>query len=110
MTDYEKKRVATRHRLRVNIEITDLGSGLTLTGITSVLSVRGCGVEMPRSLSRGLRVSIKLTHNQSELVVIGRIAYCRPNVGMGIEFIAVEPKVEAVLREWVGETSPALQP
>jgi len=44
-----------------------------------------------------------LVHEEAEMVALGRVAYARPDLGMGIAFTNIETDGERVLTAWINE-------
>jgi hypothetical protein len=50
---------------------------------------------------KGTKVKMQISHAGSNFIAIGKVAYSRPNSGMGIAFITIEPKSQDVLDLWL---------
>ena len=96
-------RAAPRYLLTVDIELTDLQSGIKIRAKTKNLSKFGCGIDTLKPLSKGAKLRIELFHRDDYLVANARVAYSNANSGMGVVFIGVEPDDERVLDEWLVE-------
>jgi len=72
-----------------------------LSAHTKNLNLLGCFVETPTPLVEGTKVRLRISHRGTNFVAIGKVAYSRPNSGMGVAFITVDPKSQAVLDVWL---------
>jgi hypothetical protein len=92
---------ATRHQFVARIELTDLQSEKHVSGHTKDLSLFGCFVETVTPFPEGTKVRLKMSRGETQLVAQGRVAYSRPNSGMGIAFVTIEPSSRSVLDAWL---------
>jgi hypothetical protein len=83
------------------IELTDMQSEELISGHTKDLSLFGCFVETATPFTEGAKVRLKLSRGETHLVAQGKVTYSRPNSGMGIAFIAIEPSSLPVLDVWL---------
>jgi PilZ domain len=65
--------------------------------LTKDLSLFGCFVKTVTPFPEGTKVSLKMSRGEMHLVAQGRVAYSRPNSGMGIAFVTIEPSSLPVL-------------
>lgn len=84
-----------------SIELTDLQSEKQLVAHTKDLTLFGCFVETLTPFEEGIKVRLKVSHAGVNFIATGKVAYSRPNSGMGISFITVEPKSQEVLDLWL---------
>lgn len=49
----------------------------------------------------GTKVRLRISHGGATFVASGRVAYARPNAGMGIAFMTIDPKSQEVLDLWL---------
>jgi hypothetical protein len=49
----------------------------------------------------GTKVRLKISHAGVNFIAIGKVAYSRPNSGMGIAFVTIEPSSLPVLDGWL---------
>jgi hypothetical protein len=82
-------------------EICPLHSHEYIIAPTTELSSLGCFIRTSASLPPGTQVTLKITHDESEFTAHGKVAYTLPEIGVGIEFEAIEPKDEALLETWL---------
>jgi len=92
---------ARRLSFVASVEVTELDSEKPLSAHTKNLSLLGCFVETPTPLLEGTKVRLRISHRGANFVAIGRVAFSRPNSGMGIAFLTIEPKSQVVLDLWL---------
>jgi PilZ domain-containing protein len=83
-------------------------SGIQIRGQTKDLSLFGCSVDATNPFPQGTRVSIKISHGSLNFESFGRVAYARPDLGMGMVFISVEPESEQILEWWIADLARGL--
>jgi hypothetical protein len=83
------------------IHLTDLESEKHLAAHIKNLNLLGCFVETAAPFPKDAKVMVKIAHDGANFVAIGKVAYSRPNSGMGIAFITIEPKNQEVLDRWL---------
>lgn len=96
-------RYTPRYPFRAEAEIIDLESGLRLSALASDLSLFGCGLDACRGFRQGAGVRIQLRYDGMEIVVLGRVVYARPDLGMGVAFTTVEARAERILCGWIAK-------
>jgi hypothetical protein len=94
---------ARRYSFHASIELTDLQSETQVRDQTSDLSLFGCHVDTLKPWQPGTKVRIKISHRGENFTALGKVAYARQNVGMGIAFSKIEPNDQLVLDKWVAE-------
>ena len=72
---YSSVRRARRYRFAATTELTDLDSEVHLQGLTTDLSLFGCGVAARKPLSTRAKVRIRITHRGASFVALGRVIY-----------------------------------
>jgi len=103
LMEYEIARRTPRYSFVVDVEVADLQSEIQIRERTTTLSLFGCGINTSKPFPPGTRVRVKLSHRGAEMLALGRVAYARPGVGMGVVFTTVEPEEGRVLAEWIAE-------
>ena len=95
------RRYTIRYPFAADAELIDVDSGKQVTGVTSDISMGGCFICTSKPLPVNARARLRLTRKgrAMEAYVIVRIA--KPRVGLGIEFIDVEPPNQEVLAAWI---------
>jgi hypothetical protein len=84
-----------------SIEVTDVQTEKHFAAHTKDLSVFGCFVETATPFPENTKVRLRITRGGVNLVAQGKVAYSRPNSGMGIAFTSVEPGSVSVLDAWL---------
>ena len=99
MKDASTRR-AVRHALVVDVEVSDLQSGVQIKEQTKDLSRYGCGVSTSRPFRSGTKVMLKVIHAGKEMTAFGKVIYGRPDIGMGIVFTTIGPEDQELLDDW----------
>ncbi len=81
-------------------EVKDLGSRNEQVLITRDLSTGGCFVKTAAPLPKGTRIRVRIEHHGAEFTAVGRVTH-NVSEGMGIEFIEMNPKDRAILKNWL---------
>jgi len=79
----------------------ELESGSRLSGRTSDLSLGGCFVCLRRTLEIGARVRGTLKHEGQKLQMLAVVRVVKPQVGMGLEFLDIDPESNRTLLAWI---------
>ncbi|PYU60900.1 MAG: hypothetical protein DMG55_09450 [Acidobacteria bacterium] len=103
-TQVERRR-ATRHHFVSAVEVINVESRKQLISLTRDLSLCGCFVTVKAPSPKGTRVSLKISNSKANFSAVGNVTHNLPYEGMGIEFVQVEGKDQAVLEEWLAEAS-----
>ena len=101
--EYKSVRRTPRYSFVVDIELTDIQSGVQISGRTKQLSLLGCGLDALKLFPKGTNVKIKLSHQGAEAYVLARVVYSNSELGMGIAFTSVEKEDERILELWLEE-------
>jgi len=86
-----------------SIELTEVLSEKHIEAHTRNLNLIGCFVETMTPFLEGAKVRLRISHGGMNFVALGRVAYSRPNSGMGIAFTTIEPKSQGVLDIWLAD-------
>ena len=100
-----ERRRATRHLFGVAAEVIDVESRKQITSLARDLSLYGCFVTSKAPFPKGTGVRLKIRNSQGNFSAVGHVAFNLPDEGMGIAFVQVEPKNQAVLEEWLAPAS-----
>ena len=103
-TQIERRR-ATRHHFVSAVEVINVESRKQLISLTRNLSLCGCFVTVKAPSPKGTRVSLKISNSKANFSAVGDVTYNLSDEGMGIEFVQVEAKDQAVLEQWLAEAS-----
>ena len=95
------RRYAIRHPFAADAELLDLESGARSTGVTSDISMGGCFVCTSKPLPLKTRVRCIFHHKGQVVEALGVIRVVKPRIGMGVEFIDVEPPYDRTLVRWL---------
>lgn len=95
------RRYAIRYPFAADADLIDLESGTHSSGVTSDISLGGCFICTSKPLPIRTRARMTLSHKGkiAEGLVVVRIV--KPRIGMGIEFIDLDPADHAVLSRWI---------
>jgi hypothetical protein len=110
MADSENRRRVPRYGLAVDVELTDLVSGIQLKGQTTDVSLFGFGVVATSNLPQGAKIKVVLIRKDDEIVAFGRVVYAQEDLGMGIAYTHLEPKDQHTLTEWIEEIATLTMP
>lgn len=83
------------------IDLTDLESEKHLAAHIKDLNLLGCYVETVIPFPEGTKLRLNISHAGMNFIAVGKVAYSRPDSGMGIVFITIEPKSQEVLDLWL---------
>jgi len=103
-TQIEQRR-ATRHHFVSAVEVINVESRKQLISLTRNLSLCGCFVTVKAPSPKGTRVSLKISNSKANFSAVGNVSHNLSDEGMGIEFVQVEAKDQAVLKEWLAEAN-----
>ncbi len=92
---------ASRFPFAASIELADVRSERLVNARTTNLSLFGCYVCTAEPFPEGTKVSLRISHGGVSFAAFGRVAYSKPNSGMGIAFTEIEPPSQAILEKWL---------
>ena len=95
------RRYSIRHPFAAQADMLELKSGSRVSGVTSDLSLGGCFVCTRRTLDVGARVRGTLTHEGQQVKMFAVVRVVRLRVGMGLEFLDIDPGSNATLLTWI---------
>jgi len=95
------RRYSTRHPFAAEAEMLELESGSRVSGVTSDLSLGGCFVCARRTLEVGARVRGTLTHEGQKVKMLAVVRVVKPQVGMGLECLDIDPDSNTTLLNWI---------
>ena len=96
-------RRALRHSLIVDVEVTDLESGIQIRERTKDVNLYGCGVNTATTFPAGTKVVVKMICGLEKVTAFGKVIYGRQDIGMGIVFTTVEPEDLKLMGDWIAE-------
>lgn len=100
-TGVRDRRYAIRYPFAADVELIDLESGARVEGVTSDISMGGCFVCASKHLPLKARVRVTLTRKAQVVQALASVRIVKPRVGMGLEFLDVEPSYHKVLTRWL---------
>ena len=80
---------ARRYSFVTKIELTDVRLETHTEDRTSDLSLFGCYVETQRPFAEGTKLKVRIAHRGASFEALGKVAYVRPNEGIGIVFTRI---------------------
>ena len=95
------RRYSNRYPFAADAEMLELQSGSRLSGVTSDLSLGGCFVCARRTLEVGARVRGTLMREGEKVRMLAVVRVVKPQVGMGLEFLDIDPDSSATLLTWI---------
>jgi c-di-GMP-binding flagellar brake protein YcgR len=95
------RRYAIRFPFAADAEVLDLESGVRSEGVTSDLSLGGCFVCTSKPLPVKSRTRVTLTRKSESVEALATVRIVKPKIGMGLEFIDVEPASVSTLTRWL---------
>ncbi|MGB7284034.1 MAG: PilZ domain-containing protein [Candidatus Acidiferrum sp.] len=95
------RRYAIRYPFAADAEVLDLESGARSEGVTSDLSLGGCFVCTSKPLAVKSRTRVTLTRKGESVEALATVRIVKPKIGMGLEFIDVEPASISILTRWL---------
>jgi hypothetical protein len=97
------RRYAIRYPFAADVELLDMESGSRVEGVTSDLSLGGCFVCTSRPLPVKTRVRVTLKKKDQIVEALSVVRIVKPRIGMGVEFIDIEPPYDGVISRWIEE-------
>jgi len=95
------RRYSIRNPFATGVEMLELQSGSRASGVTSDLSLGGCFLCARRTVEVGARVRGTLTHEGQQVKILAVVRVVKPQVGMGLEFLDIDPDSNATLLAWI---------
>ncbi|MGB2591522.1 MAG: PilZ domain-containing protein [Candidatus Acidiferrum sp.] len=95
------RRYAIRYPFAADAVVLDLESGSRSEGVTSDLSLGGCFVCTSKPLLVKSRARVTLTRKNESVEALAIVRIVKPRIGMGLEFIDLEPNFVTILRRWL---------
>jgi PilZ domain-containing protein len=94
---------ARRYTFITKIELTDVRSEIHVEDRTRDLSLFGCHVDTQKPFPQGTKLKVRIAHRSANFEALARVAYVRPNAGMGIVFTSIDPNDQLILEKWIAE-------
>jgi hypothetical protein len=100
---FERRR-APRHAFGGVTEMSAGHADSHIIGLIAEISRFGCFVRTHASMPVGTTISLRITHDGSELTAHGEVAYVLFEKGVGIKFAEVAAEDAALLEAWLRQT------
>jgi PilZ domain len=102
-TSLRDRRYAIRYPFAADADVLDLESGARSEGVTSDISLGGCFVCTSKPLPLRTRTRVTLKRKGESVEALAMVRIVKPRIGMGLEFIDVEPASVAILSRWLDQ-------
>lgn len=102
-TAVRDRRYAIRFSFAADAELLDLELGNISEGVTSDISMGGCFVCTSKPLALGARARVTLKRKDQTVEALGVVRIVKPRIGMGVEFIDLEPLHAERLSRWLDQ-------
>jgi hypothetical protein len=99
------RRESPRYPFFAPAELTESSTGTQMTVRTTDLGWNGCFLRTINPLPSGAIVNIQIAHQGKVFAAGGVVAHSHPNMGMGVQFIALESGCAALLDGWLHEVA-----
>ena len=100
-----ERREAPRYPFIASAEEINLASGTRISARVSELSLKGCYLDTLNPFPKGTQIRVVVFHGDATFTALATVIYTQPNMGMGVEFSAVEPEQLEILLSWIKELS-----
>jgi hypothetical protein len=95
------RRYAIRYPFAVDAQLIELDSGTRTEGVTSDISLGGCFICTSKPLALSRRVRVLLSRKGLTVEGLAVVRVVKPRIGMGIEFLDLEPQYAESLARWI---------
>jgi len=95
------RRYTIRYPFAADAVLIHLESGQQVTGVTSDISLGGCFICTTKQFPRNTRARLRLTRKGQDVEAFVTVRIVKPRVGLGIEFLGLEPPYDAILSRWI---------
>lgn len=97
------RRYAIRYPFAADAEFIDLETGAQVNGITCDISLGGCFICTSKPLAAKARARFTLSRKGQTVQGLAVIRIVKARVGMGIEFLDLEPGSHETLSRWIDQ-------
>jgi len=104
---FTEHRSHPRYPFTASVEVSETESGTTNKARVSDIGLGGCYVDTNSPFSSGTSVKVRIIREKKSFQALGKVVYSLPGMGMGIQFITVEPEQLWILGKWVAEVAGA---
>ena len=98
------RRTHPRYEFTAAVELLAAESGARIETRVRDLSQQGCYVDTSNAFPLGTVTDVRITKGAQLFEARARVVYSRANKGMGLVFIATEPKQLRTLETWLAES------
>ena len=95
-------RDTSRYNVAAIAEVIDLGSRDDVICVTRDLSFAGCFVKTSLPFSKGTEVRVRIRYSGADFAAIGNVTDNVTWEGMGIKFVEIAPRDQALIEDWLG--------
>jgi hypothetical protein len=95
------RRYTIRYPFAADAVLIHLESGQQVCGVTSDISLGGCFVCTNKQFPPNTRARLRLSRKGQELEALVTIRIVKPRIGLGIEFLGLEPPNDTTLNAWI---------
>src|SRR6266478_2656558 len=99
------RRYCIRYPFAADVELLDLETGARTEGVTSDISMGGAFICTSRPLPSNARIRVTFTRKDQKVEALGVVGTVKPRIGLGIEFIDLDPQSHEALRRWVEQVN-----
>lgn len=100
-----ERRAGPRYPLILAAEMTIEDSGTKTTARTGDVSRNGCYIDTLNPIPAGTILRLRLTQGGETFETRARVIYEVPSMGMGLQFLNVAAKQQAILNCWLAEAA-----
>lgn len=101
-----ERRQMTRYDFGAIAEVIDLDSRDDVIGVTRDLSLSGCFIRAKAPFQEGTAVIVRIRSSGTDFGAIGRVTANVTTEGMGIKFVEIQPKDQAIIEQWLDPKPP----
>jgi hypothetical protein len=105
-----KQRSVRRCPFVAGAEVTDLGTGTTLSARTSEMGLGGCYVDALNPFPQETLVVLRILRDQGVFETKAKVVYCDMGFGMGLAFTEMTPDQRSILEAWIAEIVSQFRP
>jgi len=96
-----ERRQTTRYDFGAIAEVIDLDSREDMIVVTRDLSLSGCFLRTKTPFQKGTAVIVRITCSGMDFSATGNVTGNITREGMGIEFVEIRPKDQAIIEQWL---------
>jgi len=101
-----ERRQMTRYDFGAIAEVIDLDSREDMIGVTRDLSLSGCFIRTKMPFQKGTAVIVRIRASGTDFGATGRVTGNINPEGMGIQFVDIQPRDQAVIEQWLDPRPP----